>query len=454
MFEEQDWNDDAEARTLTDAVFPKQASLHCLSNWNTQSKRKKQKLLETLKMLRAAGAPEGSPADAEADLEHGTARKTGGRKRNRSNRGKEGRGGESGWSGEPRARGPETGLEEPAKPGPEEEERRRAAGGDGLGGARVGEASRSLAGSTGAGTLTRKQWRNRRKNKQRNKNKFRPVDVRPAQGECDSTDTVQEGGSVAVIPRSPGKETRRKGPAEEAVGVEEPAVLSTLPQSSDRSTALRTKMQERLKSARFRFINEQLYTSSSAAARKLFAQDASAFRLYHQGFNAQLQHWPQNPVDCIIRYLRNRPRSAVVADFGCGDCKIARSVGNKVHSFDLVALSEHVTVCDMAKVPLSDESVDIVVFCLSLMGTNLVDFLMEANRVLRVGGILKIAEVASRFEDVRRFIGILGALGFKLLSKDTENGYFYMFDFGKTGLPRERSKLPQLELKPCLYKKR
>lgn len=49
-------------------------------------------------------------------------------------------------------------------------------------------------------------------------------------------------------------------------------------------------------------------------------------------------------------HLPCRPQSLVVADFGCGDCKIARSVKNKVHSFDLAAVCELVTVCDMAKV--------------------------------------------------------------------------------------------------------
>lgn len=40
----------------------------------------------------------------------------------------------------------------------------------------------------------------------------------------------------------------------------------------------------------------------------------------------------------------------MVADFGCGDAKIARNVPHKVHSFDLVALNDHVTPCDMAHV--------------------------------------------------------------------------------------------------------
>jgi hypothetical protein len=39
-----------------------------------------------------------------------------------------------------------------------------------------------------------------------------------------------------------------------------------------------------------------------------------------------------------------------VADFGCGDAKIARSVPNVVHSFDLVALNSHVIPCDMSHV--------------------------------------------------------------------------------------------------------
>ncbi|KAI3354112.1 hypothetical protein L3Q82_018663, partial [Scortum barcoo] len=184
----------------------------------------------------------------------------------------------------------------------------------------------------------------------------------------------------------------------------------------DRSASLRLRMEQRLESARFRYINEVLYSTSSGEAKRMFKQDPQAFGIYHKGYTAQVQKWPVNPVDEIISYIRQKPSSLVVADFGCGDCKIARSVKNKVHSFDLAAACELVTVCDMANVPLRDGSVDIVVFCLSLMGTNLADFLAEANRVLKMGGFLKIAEVASRFENVRSFITALAGLGFKMVS--------------------------------------
>ena len=39
-----------------------------------------------------------------------------------------------------------------------------------------------------------------------------------------------------------------------------------------------------------------------------------------------------------------------MVDFGCGNAKLGRSVPNKVHSFDLVAVNKDVTVADMKNV--------------------------------------------------------------------------------------------------------
>ncbi|XP_054669841.1 ribosomal RNA-processing protein 8 isoform X3 [Grus americana] len=247
------------------------------------------------------------------------------------------------------------------------------------------------AGGEPAGRLSRRRHRNKQKNQRRQQDEPRA---------------------------GPGGE-QGAGP-----GVPEPPGLGAAP--SGRSAALRARMEERLLAARFRYINQQLYTSTSREAAQLFQTDPEAFEIYHRGFAQQVGRWPENPVHRIIRYLRRRPASLVVADFGCGDCKIASSVRNKVHSFDLVPLSPLVTVCDMAKsvlvgvwqVPLVDESVDIAVFCLALMGTNLQEILEEANRVLKQGGTLMVAEVASRFEDIRAFVNAMAQLGFKSVSKE------------------------------------
>ena len=85
----------------------------------------------------------------------------------------------------------------------------------------------------------------------------------------------------------------------------------------------------------------------------------------------------------IFYFSRNT--KLTIADFGCGEARLARTLGEdaKVHSFDLVKMNDYVTVCDFANTPLENESCDVVVFCLSLMGTNLKKFLREANRVLK-----------------------------------------------------------------------
>lgn len=154
----------------------------------------------------------------------------------------------------------------------------------------------------------------------------------------------------------------------------------------------------------------------------------------------------------------------------------------QVHSFDLVESNEFITAADIAHVPLKDGEVDVVIFSLSLMGTNVKSFLIEARRILRKvsllivvlvivvnthrsqGGVLKIAEVKSRFEDdtLEKFEETLEMLGFKLLQKDEENVMFFLLTFkkvqdvkgeGKNTVWKERD-LPNFKLKPCIYKRR
>lgn len=74
----------------------------------------------------------------------------------------------------------------------------------------------------------------------------------------------------------------------------------------DRSASLRSRMEQRLESARFRYINEVLYSTTSGEARRMFKQDPQAFGIYHRGYTAQVQRWPANPVDAIISYIRQK----------------------------------------------------------------------------------------------------------------------------------------------------
>ncbi|KAJ2319372.1 hypothetical protein IWW52_002010 [Coemansia sp. RSA 2704] len=81
----------------------------------------------------------------------------------------------------------------------------------------------------------------------------------------------------------------------------------------------------------------------------------------------------------------------------------------------------------IANVPLDAGSMDVAVFCLALMGTDFMQFIREANRILRVGGELKIAEVVSRVADVNVFVGALEEQGF-WLDRRRASKMFIMLD--------------------------
>jgi len=217
------------------------------------------------------------------------------------------------------------------------------------------------------------------------------------------------------------------------------------------------KAKEKLSAARFRYLNEQLYTQPASQSYKTFSKDEKLFRVYHSGYQQQAGHWPIDPLNVIIASCLKLPETHEIADMGCGEARLARSVPNTVHSFDLVSLNSAVTACDMSHTPLEAGQVNVVVFCLSLMGTNVKDFLFEAGRVLKVGGTMKVAELESRFQDgysAEQFISDVCKFGFKNTWKDLRKEYFYFMDFEKIGDVKKKKKLPEITLKPCLYKKR
>ncbi|KAF3767681.1 hypothetical protein M406DRAFT_338403 [Cryphonectria parasitica EP155] len=222
----------------------------------------------------------------------------------------------------------------------------------------------------------------------------------------------------------------------------EQALVPSVPPAPPKLTPLQASMREKLISARFRHLNETLYTRPSAEALSLFAGSPEMFTEYHEGFRRQVEVWPENPVEGYLTDIRTRARArhpprdssrraapgengaappqpqahlqplprnrttnvCTIADLGCGDARLAaelqRDKGKlrlEVLSFDLHSPSPLVTKADIANLPLANGSVDVAVFCLALMGTNWVDFIEEAYRVLRWKGELWVAEIKSRF---------------------------------------------------------
>lgn len=259
------------------------------------------------------------------------------------------------------------------------------------------------------------------------------------------------------------------------------------------TSKLQNDFKARLTGSRFRILNEELYTTTSAESYDRFSKNPELFEQYHEGFRYQVESWPVNPVDVIVKWCSNQYQQApcVVADFGCGDAQLAKDLLRikrkgepvfTVHSFDLISPNELVTACDMAHVPLKNKSVDVCVFCLSLMGTNLADFIREAHRVLKDSGKVKIAEVRSRIEyshsnappakqqqqqqhskspnkdapknagTLSEFVDVLKELGFKCTKTDRSNKMFLLLELEKNG--KAPNKSLAFSAKPCIYKRR
>ena len=132
-------------------------------------------------------------------------------------------------------------------------------------------------------------------------------------------------------------------------------------------------------------------------------------------------------MDLIIQELEGNSKyhGKLVIDLGCGNGKIqehftsgrfkADPLFSKIRSYDFLKMKDFVIQVDIRKLPLADESVDIAIFCLSLMGKNYLEFIEEASRCLTKGGYLIIAEVSSRFRSLTFFISMVKVLNYKLI---------------------------------------
>lgn len=227
------------------------------------------------------------------------------------------------------------------------------------------------------------------------------------------------------------------------------AAASELKATARKLTPIQQAHADKLMGSRFRYLNEELYTTPSSASFSRFQSNPDLFEVYHKGFREQARNWmggQGNPVHWIIALIRKAASrhdasaakaKITVADFGCGDALIARSLckdgslgpstfsgadekasGRKrkkkgkakakggldfdVHSLDMVSPPppsplSFIKACNIASVPfIATESVDIGVYSLALMGVDVFNILKEGSRVVKVGGILLIAEVRSR----------------------------------------------------------
>jgi ribosomal RNA-processing protein 8 len=131
-----------------------------------------------------------------------------------------------------------------------------------------------------AGTASKESTKEEKSKKKKQK-KFKGDQPQPADSQPAPVETKKDAGKTAsaVAPAAPPK-----------------------------LTPLQASMREKLISARFRHLNETLYTRPSAEAFELFDESPEMFQEYHEGFRRQVNVWPENPVDGYIRDIKLRGR--------------------------------------------------------------------------------------------------------------------------------------------------
>jgi superfamily II DNA or RNA helicase len=171
-------------------------------------------------------------------------------------------------------------------------------------------------------------------------------------------------------------------------------------------------------------------------------ENSEEWEQYHTLYREARKTWEFVPVDDMIAWCKER-EGYVIADFGCGEALLAKAVGDrhKVFSFDHIAIDDSVIEGDMADTALDSDSIDVAVFCLSLMGQNVVDYIREAHLALKIDGNLHIYEATSRFKNVEGFKSSLEKLGFSLHLAEERDKFTYIHAIKTPNSPQDSVEL-------------
>jgi hypothetical protein len=175
-----------------------------------------------------------------------------------------------------------------------------------------------------------------------------------------------------------------------------------------------TKNQNRTQS-KYQKLTHKMAVQASSTTNTMFKNEPALWEKYHSSRDISFKGYDNQdeiPVNKIIKYLETKnKRRLKILDLGCGRNKIKDHFKSNlkftVVGYDHVAYNGSIAV-DISSLPDEYESVNMCIFSQSLMGSNWVDYLIEAKRVLMYGGEIIISESHNRFEDIKTKLIELG----------------------------------------------
>ena len=195
-----------------------------------------------------------------------------------------------------------------------------------------------------------------------------------------------------------------------------------VPLSGEYSEQLQRKLGD------FSEMNRVWSISNSKTTSERLLETPEEWYQYHTLYSEKRKEWNEIPYEVIGKKISSRP-DWVVGDFGCGENLLSKEINNQVYAFDHIAIDENVIACNISDVSehLNNNVLDVVVFSLSLMGSNYIDYLKEGHRTLKPYGIIMICEPKSKWEErENELISTLEEIGFNCRIVRTTDKFIYI----------------------------
>ena len=156
--------------------------------------------------------------------------------------------------------------------------------------------------------------------------------------------------------------------------------------------------------------HQKANTSSSKHMHDYFTSNPNKWHEYHKCREENKKIWIEDPLNIIAEEL-NKTTNKIIADLGCGTNKLKTLVNNYKEWYSVDHFSDDKTVikADISNLKeyISDNSVDIAVFCMSLWGKNYMDYIKEAYRYLKKNGLVYICEPTEKVKQSELIVGAL-----------------------------------------------
>lgn len=169
--------------------------------------------------------------------------------------------------------------------------------------------------------------------------------------------------------------------------------------------------------------------ADSTDTHERLMQNPEEWCYYHTQMREQERDWQIIPRSACVEHLKNNlPPGCNVGDFGAGEAGLAKLLSglHTVYSFDHIAIDDSVTQCDMTHTGLEAQVLDAAVFSLSLLGSNIKEYIQEAYRTLKPGGQLIIWHRQAG-ASLDKFVANLAQLGFAVIQNETRNGFYFIW---------------------------